>query len=315
MVKIKFGIFLDPIYLPLTYKPCKSIALKSEQLGYNAVWMSDHLMMGREPILECFTVLSALSSITDKLRLGSLVFCNSYRTPSLLAKMAATLDVISEGRLEFGIGAGWKEDEYSAYCIPFPKLSVRISQMKEGIEVIKEMWTKEEATYKGKYFRIRDAFCEPKPFQKPHPPITIGGSGEKLILRVVAKHANRSNWGSCSSETFKRKLKILRDHCSVMNRDYEQIDKSILVRVAISKSKVEIKNILEKMYSIKKPTIPFKEWLASYKASNIIGTPIECSDRIREYIDVGATYFMLHFLDSPTTKGMELFAKEVTSKL
>jgi len=315
MPEVKFGVLLDPIYLPLTYSSCKSIALESERLGFNAVWMSDHLMVRKEPILECFTVLSTLSSITSKIRLGSLVFCNSYRYPSLLAKMAATLDVASEGRLEFGIGAGWNEGEYNAYGVPFPKASVRISQLREGIEVIKKMWTEEKATYQGKYFKIKDAFCEPKPVQKPHPPITIGGGGEKLTLRVVAKYADRYNWGICPVETLRRKLKLLEEHCSAVHRDYDQIEKSLITRVIISESKAEVGELAKKRFNVKRPAASFKEWFENFKASNIVGTPSECLDKVKDYIDTGVTYFMPNFCDSPSMEGMRLFAEEVIKNL
>ena len=314
MPKIKFGVFIDPIYLPQTYESIRIMVLDSERLGYDSVWVSDHLMKEKEPILECFTVLSALSSITRKLRLGSMVFCNSYRTPSMLAKMTATLDVASKGRLEFGIGAGWNREEYYAYGYSFPKPSVRILQMKEGIEIIKKLWTEEKTTYQGKYFNIKDAFCEPKPIQKPHPPITIGGSGEKLMLRVVAEYADRSNWGFCSIETFKRKLKVLKKHCSIVNRNYERIEKSLSSRVMISESKAEIEDLLKKLFLLRNPSVSFKEWVKNLKESSIIGTSSDCLEKIKEYVDLEVTYFILNFLDSPSMESMKLFSEEVVNQ-
>ena len=136
---LKFGVFFDPTYLPASYESFKVLALEAEKLGYESLWVSDHLMSGKKPIIECFTTLSSFASLTKTIRLGSLVACNSYRNPSVLAKMTATIDVISNGRLEFGIGAGWNKQEYQAYGFPFPKPSIRIAQMREGLEIIKKL--------------------------------------------------------------------------------------------------------------------------------------------------------------------------------
>ena len=176
MNNIRFGVFL-PFYAfeakgksPSSYfNQVREVVLECERLGYHSVWLDDHLMFGKRPILESWTTLSALSSITKKIKLGTMVLCNSFRKPALLAKMAATLDVISNGRLEFGIGAGTQKDEHIAYGIPFSNPSVRIDRMKEAVEIIKTMWTQEKASYEGKYYRIKEAVCEPKPMQKPHP--------------------------------------------------------------------------------------------------------------------------------------------------
>jgi F420-dependent oxidoreductase-like protein len=312
--EIKFGIFLDVFGQPLNYGEFKDLTIEAERLGYESVWICDHLMRGRGPVLECLTTLSAISSLTKKIRLGSLVLCNSYRHPSILAKAAATLDVISNGRLEFGIGAGWVENEYRAYGMPFPKPSIRIVQMKEGIEIVKRMWTEEKASYEGKYYKIKDAICEPKPHQKPHPPITIGGSGEKLMLKIVAEHADRSNWHE-SIETSKHKLKVLEKYCSSIGRDYQEIEKSMDIVVDISENEQELRENLKKLFSSVEKPVPFKEWLKMVKARDIVGTPSECSERIKKYVDIGMTYFMLRFQDFPSKKSMRLFAEEVLKRL
>ena len=314
MKEIRFGVFLDVFAQPLTYSDFKDLAIESERLEYESVWMCDHFMRGRGPILECLTTLSAISSLTKKIRLGSLVLCNSYRNPSILAKAAATLDVISNGRLEFGIGAGWAENEYLAYGIPFPKPSIRIAQVREGIEIVKRMWTEETASYEGRYFRIKDAVCEPKPLQKPHPPITIGGSGEKLMLRIVAEYADRSNWHE-TAEMCRHKLKVLEKHCSSIGRDSQEIEKSVDMVVSISENEQELTENLKKLYSSRKQTVSFKEWLKVVKARDIMGIPSECLERIKEYVDIGITYFMLRFQDFPSKKGMRLFAEEVMKRI
>jgi F420-dependent oxidoreductase-like protein len=313
--KMKFGVFLDVFDQLLTYSDLRDLAIESERLGYESVWICDHLMSEGRPILECLTTLSALSSLTRNIRLGSLVLCNSYRNPSVLAKVAATLDVISNGRLEFGIGAGWAENEYLAYGIPFSKPSIRIAQMREGIEIIKRMWTEERVSYEGKYFRLEDAICEPKPLQKPHPPITIGGSGEKLLLKVVAEYADRYNWWCETVGTCKHKLKVLEKHCSAIGRDYREIEKSVDAVVNICENKQELREILKKLFSSEKRSISFKEWLKMIKVQNIVGTPSECLERIKEYADLGITYFMLKFQDLPSKRGIRLFSEEVFKRI
>jgi len=315
---LKFGVFLDPLFLSTTYPLFKEQALEAERLGYESLWISDHLMTGKNPIVECFTTLSSFASITRTIRLGSLVACNSYRNPSVLAKTAATVDIISDGRLEFGIGAGWDEEEYRAYGIRFPKASIRIAQLKEGVEIIRRMWTEERPSYSGKYFRINGAYCEPKPVQKPHPPITIGGGGEKLTLRVVAEYADRWNWGG-SVEEFTQRLKALEDRCSQVGRDCDEIEKSLYARVKISKNRRELRNYLEKLYSsgglFVRTLVSFEEWFESLQARDLVGTSSECLERIRRYVDLGITYFMLNFLDSPSTHDMRLFAEEIMEKI
>ena len=154
-----------------------------------------------------------------------MVTCNSFRNPALLAKMAATLDVVSNGRLELGIGAGVQKDEHVAYGMPFPAPRERIARLKESVEIIKKLWTEEKASYEGKYYRVDEAVCEPKPLQKPHPPITIGGSGEKLTLKVAAQHADRFDWGTLPFEVYKHKLEVLGGHCKSVGRDVREIEK------------------------------------------------------------------------------------------
>lgn len=275
-------------------------------------------MSDNKPVIECFTTLSALAAMTQTIRLGSLVACNSYRRPSFLAKIASTLDVVSDGRLEFGIGAGWNEEEYRAYGIPFPKPSIKIAQMREGVEIIKRMWTEEHPSFTGQYFRVTRAHCEPKPIQKPNPPITIGGSGEKLTLKVVAEYADRSNWSGSVSE-FAYKLKILKAHCSRVGRNYDDIEKSWFGRVMLGEDPQELRKRLKQLYGSGRllMTQPqtFDDWVETLTRTGLIGSLSECSAKIWEYAELGVTYFMLSFLDSPSTHDMNLFYKNVLTPL
>jgi F420-dependent oxidoreductase-like protein len=313
-MKLKFGVFIDPLYIPSPYRSLEEQALDAERLGFESVWVSDHLMLANKPIVECFTTLSALATLTQNIRLGSLVACNSYRSPALLAKMGATLDIISQGRLEFGIGAGWNAEEYRAYGIPFPPPRTRIAQMREGIEIIKRMWTQEAPTFTGEYFSIEGAHCEPKPIQKPHPPITVGGSGEQLTLKAVAEYADRSNWMGSVAE-FAHKMGVLQDHCAQVGRAYDEIEKSWMGRAMVGTNPQELKNGLKQLYRSGRvriaPPQPFDDWLETEVDRGLIGSPSHCLAKIHEYADLGVTYFMIGFLDAPSPDNMELFSETV----
>jgi alkanesulfonate monooxygenase SsuD/methylene tetrahydromethanopterin reductase-like flavin-dependent oxidoreductase (luciferase family) len=240
-----------------------------------------------------------------------MVLCNSFRNPALLAKMAATLDVISNGRLELGIGAGVQRDEHTAFGVPFFKPRDRIGRMKEAVEIINKLWTEEKASYEGKYYRIKDAVCEPKPLQKPHPPITIGGSGEKLTLKMAAQHANRCDWGYVPSlELYKHKLDVLENHCKAVGRDFQEIEKSCWLggQIFIAKNRKELD---EKVLQWKPSNISLED----FKKLSFLATPDECIQKIQQYASLGVTYFMLFFGDLPNLSGVRLFADTVVKTL
>jgi F420-dependent oxidoreductase-like protein len=313
--KLKFGVFL-PFYAFQTKTPTeyfeqlKTIVLKCERLGYDSVWLDDHLMNNNWPILEPWITLSALSSLTNKIRLGTMVTCNAHRNPALLAKTAATLDVLSNGRLEFGVGAGCQEAEHLAFGYGFPKASVRIEGLGEALEVITRLWTQEKANYKGKHYTLKEAVCIPKPLQKPHPPITVGGGGEKLTMKIIAKYADRFDWGSLSSvEDYKRKLELLQEQCKVIGRNFGEIERSCWPggQVLIVKNQRELKE----MISLRKPSsLPMDE----FRKGNLFGTPKECRKQLQVYVDLGVTYFMLYFADLPSTDSLELYSEGVVRK-
>jgi F420-dependent oxidoreductase-like protein len=316
VVKIKFGVFL-PCHTFRTERSSKlfnlfqDVVLECERLGYYSVWLDDHLMLEEMPILECWTTLSALSSATKKIRLGTMVTCNSFRNPSLLAKMTATLDNVSNGRLELGIGAGVQNKEHIAYGFPFPSSKKRIERLKEAVEIIKKMWKEEKASYMGKHYTIRDAVCEPKPLQKPHPPITIGGGGEKLTLRVTAQHADRYDLGYLPSlDLYKHKLKILEKHCKAVGRNFQEIEKSCWPagQIFIGENR---KKIEEKVLQWAPKDVSPED----FAQTNLVGTPEDCLKQIQLYANLGVTHFMLFFGDLPDPRGLRLFAKEIVHKV
>ncbi len=275
------------------------------------LWLDDHLMYSNWPILDSWTTLSALSSITNKIHLGTMVSCNQHRNPGLMAKTAATLDVLSNGRLEFGIGAGVQEAEHLAYGFGFPKLSVRVERLGEALEVITELWTQKKTNFQGKHYSLKDAICEPKPIQKPYPPITIGGCEEKHTLKVTAKYASRFDWGFLPTvEAYKRKLKVLEDHCNSVGKNFGEIERSCWPSGQILVAQDQ-KSLDEKVKKLK----PSKMSLEDYKKGTLAGTPDECKKQLRIYIDLGVTYFILYFADLPSTDGLKLFYENVAEKI
>ena len=191
--------------------------------------MIDHFhtvpQLSQEVTFECWTTTAAVARDTKRVRVGQMVTCNGYRNPALLAKMASTVDVLSHGRLNFGIGAGWYEQEYRAYSYPFPDAPVRLRQLDEAVQIILAMWTQEEAFFEGTYYQVRGAINQPKGVQKPHIPLLIGGGGEKVTLKIVAKYADACNvFGDPAA--LERKFAILREHCQDVGRDYETIHRT-----------------------------------------------------------------------------------------
>jgi len=202
-----------------------------EQPLLEHAWLFDHFMPifgdPTGPCLEGWTLLTALAAMTTRLRVGLMVTGNTYRHPAVLANIGATLDVISRGRLDFGLGAGWNELEHQAYGIPLYPVGERIRRLGEACEVIRRLWTEPVASFEGTYYHLTDAYCEPKPLQQPHPPFVIGGSGEKLTLRVAARYASIWNFVTGPVEEFKHKNAVLDEHCRVVGRDPAEIQRSV----------------------------------------------------------------------------------------
>ncbi len=218
------------------WEPMRDMWLAADDIVlYSAGWNFDHfypiLQEDRTgPCFEGWTMLAALATITRRLRLGVMVTGNPYRHPAVLANMAASLDVISGGRLELGLGAGWNEEESNAYGIELPPLRERFDRLEEACEVIDALLTRETATFAGRYYRLTGARCEPKPVQRPRPPIVIGGGGEKRTLRIAARFADQWNIPGATPEVLKHKRNVLHAHCVDVGRNPDDIEVSIQVR-------------------------------------------------------------------------------------
>ena len=243
--------------------------------------------------MEAWTVLAALAAKTKSIRLGTLVTCNNFRNPALLAKIAATVDVISKGRLEFGIGAGWKKNEHIAYGIPFPSLKNRMDRLEESIQIIKRLWIEPKVTFKGTHYYIKDAYSCPKPVQKI-PPIFIGGKGRKRTLRMVAEYGDYCNLlGHLTVKEIAELLNILRSHCKIVSRDYDSVGKSYFVYVLLGESDTELDRLLSRLASFR--GISSKEFRKRLPSNVFIGTPETVKKRFQELIDLGIDYFQIQF--------------------
>ena len=293
---------------PQIVEKLRNLVGRAESYGFDSFWVMDHFHqipnVGelQEPMLEGWTTQSVVAAFTSKIKLGTLVTGMVYRHPSVLAKIGATLDVLSKGRLFMGIGAAWNVDEATAYGISFPPVKERMQRLEEAVQIIRKMWTEENASFSGKFYQIRNAYCNPKPIQKPHPPIMIGGSGERRTLKIVAKYGDACNiFGSV--ETVKKKLEVLREHCRSVGRDYDSIVKSKLGRIVIDKDKEKVTEAIKGM-----PGDRRREYA-------VYGTPEEVRKQIEAFRDVGVEYLIVNLEPERELQALDLFANEVVKKL
>jgi F420-dependent oxidoreductase-like protein len=292
----------------------KKLATHAENLGFDSFWVMDHFYqispVGKQedPMLEGWTTISVLAGITSKIKLGTLVTGIIYRHPSVLAKMGATLDVLSKGRLFMGIGAAWNQEESLAYGIPFFPNKERLLRLEEAIQIIRKMWTEKEpaATFNGRYYQVNSAYCNPKPIQKPSPPIMVGGSGERQTLKIVAKYADACNlYGS--AETVKRKLSILNEHCKSVGRDYDSILKTKLGFILIDNDKEMVEKRLQQISKVI-PEDQLREFL-------IYGTPENILKQIELLEEAGIQYLIVDLEPYRELEALEIFADSVMKKM
>jgi len=227
---IRFGIQTPQQHS--SWQDMRSLWQEVDTLGFDTAWVFDHFLPifsdPTGPCLEGWTALAALAMATKNVRLGVMVTGNTYRHPAVLAKMATTVDIISGGRLILGIGAGWFELEHREYGMPFPQVVERLTRLDESLEVIKRLWTEERTTFTGRYYQLNEAVFNPRPVQRPHPPILVGASGERVALGIVAHHAQM--WNSFGTpDVFRHKITRLAAHCQQIGRDPTTIEKSVLL--------------------------------------------------------------------------------------
>ncbi|HLQ28485.1 MAG TPA: LLM class F420-dependent oxidoreductase [Ktedonobacteraceae bacterium] len=295
----------DPVE---AYEAMTNIVTTGDELGYDSAWVVDHFHTVPTPTqeitFECMMMLAALARDTKNIRIGQIVLCNSYRNPALLAKMASTLDVLSHGRLNFGIGAGWYEHEYKAYGYPYPDAPERLRMLREALKVIHAMWSQEEAVFEGKYYQVRGAINQPKGVQKPHIPILIGGSGEKVTLKLVALYGDACNVGG-DLKTLQHKLEVLKGHCENVGRNFSDIHVTTGTYCSIADTDEEALALVPEAR---------KNGLAD---TALVGSPATIRERIATLEAHGVHELIIDF-PFPSAKNLEplrRFAKEFIHKL
>jgi probable F420-dependent oxidoreductase len=309
------------------YPDMAAVSQTAEDYGFDSVWLCDHFLTvspddyvmdagiatgesGRHgqaqrprtlPLLECWTALSALARDTTWLRLGTSVLCNSYRHPSVLAKMAATLDVISEGRLDLGLGAGWFERESDAYGIPFPPARDRVSALAESLQVMRAVWTEPNPTYAGKFYTLNGAVCDPPPVQEPHPPLWIGGEGDR-VQRIAARWAQGLNVRWWSPQQVTQRKGFLTQACESADRDPDTLRLSVTLLLAPTDSAEDEARIREQFASIPESGL-------------ITGSRDRCVDRIREYSDRGVDHFLFTIPDVVKSDHLHVVGRDILPAL
>jgi alkanesulfonate monooxygenase SsuD/methylene tetrahydromethanopterin reductase-like flavin-dependent oxidoreductase (luciferase family) len=266
--------------------------------SFTSVWMSDHLQVGGQDVLECWTTLAYLAALHPDMYVGSVVLCQAFRNPGLVAKMGATFQYLTGGRMILGLGAGWKEDEFHSYNYEFPSPGTRVSELEEAVQIIKALWTQEEATFEGKHYQVRAARCEPRP--NPVPPILIGGHQSRM-MRITARFAD---WwdisGSATARTDYPALSAQMDSIlDEVGRDRKSLQRSFSGPCAVASSEAEVKELAAR--------IP--------EGKGIAGTPAQVVEQLGRYIDLGVTRFQLVFAGFPDTRHIELFMKEVVPQV
>ena len=282
---------------------------QAERDGFTSYWVMDHFYQlpvhyGQEdePFFDAWTVLPALAAATERIRIGPMVSPVGYRNPALLARMAASLDHLSGGRLNFGFGAGGYKPEYEAYGYTFEEPgSIRLAQMREALELMIAMWTQPRATYHGEHFRIEGAVLEPKPLQKPHPPILIGGVGPKITLRVIAEFGAACNlWGPPAA--FAEQRETLKRHCEDLGTDEGAIEKTSYDLAICAPTEAEVEAKIGRLLPNGR-----EDWMS------MIGTPAQLMDLVGEYEAVGADHLCLEFPGNDL-ESIELFAEGVIAE-
>jgi alkanesulfonate monooxygenase SsuD/methylene tetrahydromethanopterin reductase-like flavin-dependent oxidoreductase (luciferase family) len=268
---------------------------------FDSLWLPDHVQYGSHKVAEGWTLLTwALARYPDKW-CGHEVLCNSFRNPAHLAKMVATAQALSRGRAILGIGAGWNEEEYRAYGWTFPAARVRIAQLAEAIELIRLMWSGSPADFRGEHYAVSAARCEPPPH--PIPPIMVGGSGERHLLRVVARHADWWNYVYRGREAYAHKQEVLKAHCGEARRDYDAIQQVVRIGVLIGESERDIDRLRR------------EPWLRPLTDIQLVGTPPQVTETLLGIIAQGAHRLTVNFADVPRPEGTWLFAATVLPHL
>ncbi len=306
---MRFGLQINPYVAGETGNPWDSvlrIAKLADASALDSLWVYDHFLYEggfpghpfTEPVMECFTTLGAIAAVTSRVRLGQMVVGTPYRNPAMLAKMATTLDLISQGRSILGIGAGWHKREYEGYGWgTFEEVPTRLKRLDEALQVIMKLWTERPANFAGAFYNLQEVMDNPAPLQKPHPPILIGGNGEKVTLRLVAQYGQLCNVQG-NPEEVERLFGLLSEHCERLHRPYNEITRSIYVTLLVGQDEAAVAAKKERLGDF----IPGR--------GSFVGTPAQVVSSLGEFARRGCQYVIFRTPDWFDPETLQLISRE-----
>ncbi|HEX3591131.1 MAG TPA: LLM class F420-dependent oxidoreductase [Pseudonocardiaceae bacterium] len=298
------------------------VARTAEDGSFESIWVYDHFhtvpMPTEEATHEAWSLMAAFGAATSRVRLGQMCTCMGYRNPAYLAKVAATIDVVSGGRVEMGIGGGWYEHEWKAYGYGFPRAGDRLGRLDEGVQIMRQLWTTGKATLDGKHYQVDGAIGRPLPLQEGGIPMWIAGGGEKKTLRIAAQYANYTNFDG-SPDGFKHKSEVLAGHCRDLGTDFDEITRTANYNVVIGETDKDVQDRLAWIRSHYEPLLPpeiVDGAMKNFSEGPMVGTPEQVTERLKAMNDIGMTYAICYFIEAAYDRsGIELFAKEVLPAL
>jgi len=328
---MRFGLFipqgwrLDLVDIPVSqhWPVMRELAAYADSSSWESVWVYDHFhtvpVPTDEATHEAWTLMSALAATTSRVLLGQMCTAMSYRNPVYLAKVAATADIISGGRVQMGIGAGWYEHEWRAYGYGFPSAGVRLARLDEGVQIMRAAWRDGRVSFDGKHYQVDGAIVQPKPLQDGGLPLWIAGGGEKVTLRIAAKYAQYTNF-TCEPEGFAHKSRVLADHCREVGTDYDRIVRSANFNAVVGETEAEVKERIVRLRArqvTKADEAAVDAMLSSVAApESASGTPEQIVEKLTRMRDLGCEYAILYFPEAAYDRsGIELFEREVIPAL
>ncbi|NLU62963.1 LLM class F420-dependent oxidoreductase [Rhodococcus sp. HNM0563] len=304
------------------WRVMRDLAQRADNGPWESIWVYDHFHTvpapSEEATHEAWSLVSAFAAVTERVRIGQMCTAMAYRNPAYLAKVAATADLISGGRIEMGIGGGWYEHEWRAYGYGFPSAGERLGRLDEGVQIFKQAWTDGVATLDGKYYQVDGAICRPLPLQDGGIPLWIAGGGEKVTLKIAAKYAQYTNFDG-TPEGFAHKSDILREHCADVGTDFDAIVRSANYNVAIGRTESEVQDRLEQLRSRLEPIVGVDKAdgaLNAFRGMPAVGTPEQIVENLTALKKKGLEYAIFYVPEAAyDTSGLELLEKEVLPHL
>ncbi|TNH28015.1 LLM class F420-dependent oxidoreductase [Micromonospora orduensis] len=325
---MRFGMFIpqgadfDLVGIPPAeqWDILRGLAQAADAGPFDSIWVFDHFVSdppSEESAFEAWSMMAAFAACTSRVRLGQLCTCMGYRNPAYLAKVAACVDVMSGGRLDVGVGAGWNEHEWRSYGYGFPSTGDRLGMLDEGVQIMRQLWTTGRATLIGKHYQVDGAISRPLPLQEGGIPLWVGGGGEKKTLRIAAKYAQYTNFGA-SLDGFTHKSQVLAEHCRQVGTDFDAIVRSVILNVTIGETEKEVAEKLAWTRAQYAPVLPAAELesLLRYWSEGLIGTPEQIVEQLTKAGRMGVGYVNARFVDAAYDRSsIDLFADKVIPEL